>query len=63
MQSADLPDYTPTGERCAWKPARTVRRGADGKGPGNRYLAGGLPYFTVETLFLQTAFVLFEGVS
>jgi len=46
MQSADPPDCAVTGERCAWKPARTVRRGADGKGPRLRYLAGGLPYFT-----------------
>ena len=45
MQRADLPDYPPTGERCAWKPARTVRRGADGTGPCTRYLAGGLPYY------------------
>ncbi len=27
------------------KVARTVRRGADGKGPSSWYLAGGLPYF------------------
>src|SRR5215210_3323813 len=45
MPSADLRDCPSTGEPCAAKAARTVRRGADGKGPGNRYLAGGLPYF------------------
>jgi transposase len=27
------------------KVARTVRRGADGKGPSSWYLAGGLPYY------------------
>ena len=39
--------------------SRPVRRGADGKGPGNRYLAGGLPYFTVDTLCLQRLYILF----
>ena len=34
------------GERCASKGACTVRRGADGKGPGDRHLAGGLPNWT-----------------
>jgi hypothetical protein len=30
--------------------ARPVRRGADGKGPGNRNLAGGLPYRAASVL-------------
>ena len=32
-----------TGEPDDSNGSRPVRRGADGKGPGNRYLAGGLP--------------------
>src|SRR5215212_1098287 len=49
MHRADLRDCASTGERCARKRARTVRRGADGKGPtdNGRYLAGGLPYLAL----------------
>ena len=52
MQRADPRDCASTGERCAGKPARTVRRGADGTGPCLRYLAGGLPYFNYPLRFL-----------
>jgi putative transposase len=42
--------------------SRPVRRGADGKGPGNRYLAGGLPYLPVVDLGFRAlfAFVIIE---
>ena len=35
------------------KLACPVRRGADGKGPGNQYLAGGLPYLIASEAHLQ----------
>src|SRR5919202_2249819 len=47
------------GEPDDAKVSRPVRRGADGTGLCNQSLAGGLPYFTVETLCLKTLYVLF----
>src|SRR5438445_792260 len=46
MRNADAETTAETGEPCAVKVARTVRRGAVGKGLLNReqHLAGGLPY-------------------
>jgi Protein of unknown function (DUF2958) len=40
-----------TGEPDARKPARPVRRGTDGKGTRNCYLASRLPYFDGEDVF------------
>jgi hypothetical protein len=52
MPSADLRNYSSTGEPGAVKAACPVRRGADGKGPCKRYLAGGLPYLAHPPPFL-----------